>query len=78
MPVNGIVAPQREWVGLTDDDWDQIWDEFDGLDIENDFQDQMVAKHGDGYYTDPDGYWEFQKQVIQRMVNDKLEEKNHG
>ena len=67
---------KREWVGLTDEDWKQLWDEFDSLDIENDFQDHMVGKYGEGHYTDADMYWQFQQQMIKQMVNAKLEEKN--
>jgi hypothetical protein len=68
----------RQWVGLTDEDWKQLWDEFDSLDIENDFQDHMVGKYGEGHYTDTDMYWQFQQQMIKQMVNAKLEEKNSG
>ena len=68
----------RQWVGLTDEDWKQLWDEFDSLDIENDFQDHMVGKYGEGHYTDVDMYWQFQQQTIKQMVNAKLEEKNSG
>ena len=66
------------WVGLTDEDWKQLWDEFDSLDIENDFKDHMVGKYGEGHYTDVDMYWQFQQQMIKQMVNAKLEEKNSG
>lgn len=69
---------KRKWVGLTDQDWKQLWDEFDSLDIENDFQDHMVGKYGEGHYTDADMYWQFQQQMIKQMVNAKLEEKNSG
>ena len=72
-----FTAP-RQWVGLTDEDWKQLWDEFDSLDIENDFQDHMVGKYGEGHYTDVDMYWQFQQQMIKQMVNAKLEEKNSG
>jgi len=34
---------ERPWVGLTEEDWKQIWDEFDSLDTENDFQDYMAG-----------------------------------
>jgi hypothetical protein len=70
-------AAQRQWVGLTDEDWKQLWAEFDSSGIENDFQDHMVSKYGAGHYTDADMYWQFQQQVIKQMVNDKLKEKNH-
>jgi hypothetical protein len=69
---------QPPWVGLTDEDWKQLWTEFDSLPIESDFQDHMVSKYGAGYYTDADMYWQFQQQVIKQMVNAKLKEKNNG
>ena len=79
-PIVTIPHPafKKPWVGLTDEDWKQLWDEFDSLDIENDFQDHMVGKYGEGYYTDADMYWQFQQQTIKQMVNAKLEEKNSG
>ena len=63
---------------LTDEDWKQIWAEFDESDVDMDFQEYMVKKHGKGYYTDPEGYWRFQQQFIKEMVNAKLKEKNCG
>lgn len=69
---------QPPWVGLTDEDWKQLWTEFDSLPIESDFQDHMASKYGAGYYTDADMYWQFQQQVIRQMVNAKLKEKNNG
>lgn len=67
---------ERPWVGLTEEDWKQIWDEFDSLDTENDFQDYMAGKYGAGHYTDAGMYWQFQQQMIKQMVNAKLKEKN--
>lgn len=67
---------QRPWVGLTEEDWKQIWFEFDSLDTENDFQDYMAGKYGAGHYTDADMYWLFQKEIIEAIVNNKLKEKN--
>jgi hypothetical protein len=67
---------KREWVGLTDDEWKQIWIEFDSLDVENDFQEYMAGKYGAGYYIEADMYWNFQKGVIEQIVNNKLREKN--
>lgn len=69
-------APEREWVGLTEEDWRQIWGEFYSSDVESDFQEHMVAKYGAGHYTDNDLYWNFQKGVIEQIVNRKLKEKN--
>jgi hypothetical protein len=58
---------------LTDEDWAQIWADFEDTDVENDFQDYMVEKYGPGYYVDADGmYWIFQQQVIRRIVDSKL------
>jgi hypothetical protein len=58
---------------LTDEDWAQIWADFEDTDVENDFQDYMVEKHGPGYYVDADDrYWIFQQQVIRRIVDSKL------
>jgi hypothetical protein len=72
------LTTKRPGVGLTDEDWKQLWAEFDSSDIENDFQDHMVSKYGAGHYTDADMYWHFQQQVIKQMVNAMLKEKNHG
>jgi hypothetical protein len=66
--------PQRTWVNLTDEDWEKIWAKFDDLDVDLDFQDHMVSKHGDGHYTDMDLYWRFQQQLIKEIVNTKLKE----
>jgi hypothetical protein len=67
---------KREWVGLTDDEWKQIWIEFDSLDVENDFQDYMAGKYGAGHYIDNELYWNFQKGVIEQIVNNKLQQKD--
>lgn len=67
---------KREWVGLTDDEWKQIWIEFDSLDVENDFQDYMAGKYGAGHYIDNELYWNFQKGVIEQIVNNKLQRKD--
>ena len=69
---------KREWVGLTEEDWKQIWFEFDSLDTENDFQDYMAGKYGAGHYTDADMYWRFQKKIIEAIVNNKLRGKGGG
>jgi hypothetical protein len=66
-------AAQRQRQPLTDEDWAQIWADFEDTDVENDFQDYMVEKYGPGYYVDADGmYWIFQQQVIRRIVDSKL------
>ena len=31
---------------LTDEDWKQIWSEFDESDVDMDFQEYMAKKHG--------------------------------
>ena len=61
---------------LTEGDWKQIWFEFDSLDVEGDFQEHMIGKYGEGHYIDNDLYWNFQKGVIEQLVNSKLKEKN--
>ena len=65
---------------MGDIDWSGVWKEFDNRiyeDVEEKFQDEMVAKHGDGhYYMDPEEYWKRQKKLIESIVNAKLKEKN--
>jgi len=61
---------------LNEEDWKQIWLKFDSLDIENDFQDYMAGKYGAGHYIDADMYWQFQKEIIAAIVNNKLRGKN--
>jgi hypothetical protein len=62
-----LYAAPRQWIGLTEEDWKQIWDEFDSLDTENDFQDYMAGKYGAGHYTDAGMYWQFQQQMIEAL-----------
>ncbi len=58
---------------LTDEDWVQIWADFDDTDVENAFQDYMAATYGPGYYVDADDrYWVFQQQIIRHIVDSKL------
>lgn len=58
---------------LTDEDWAQIWAEFEDTDVESAFQDYMVETYGPGYYVDADDrYWIFQQQVIRHIVDSKL------
>ena len=64
---------KRQRQALTDEDWAQIWADFDDTDVEGAFQDYMVETYGPGYYVDADGmYWFFQQQVIRRIVDLKL------
>jgi len=68
---------------MTDKDWYDIWEEFawqheDERSRRHDkFQKEMVAKHGAGhYYMDEDDGWNIQKDMIQKLVEAKLKEKN--
>ena len=66
---------------MGEEDWKDIWEEFDwGLeDINEEFQNEMVAKHGGGFYQmDGDEYWGRQKELIRKLVEAKLKEKNNG
>lgn len=67
---------------MDDKDWAELWEEFawrHEVDINDEFQDEMRAKHGRGhYYMDEDESWNRQKDLIQRLVNAKLKEKNHA
>ncbi len=76
--LSAAIAEVEKQEPLTDEDWKQLWAEFDSLPLESDFQDHMVSKYGAGHYTDADMYWHFQQQVIKQMVNAVLKEKNHG
>ena len=45
---------------MTDEDWHDIWEQYDwhSYDIDEEFQKEMVAKHGDAhYYMDDDEGW---------------------
>ena len=60
-------------------DWKDIWEQFDWVleDINEGFQNEMVAKHGEGFYhIDGDEYWGRQKELIRKLVEAKLKEKN--
>jgi hypothetical protein len=65
---------------MTDKDWHDIWEQFawdSELLIDEEFQEEMVAKHGGGYYyMDSDESWNRQKDLIQKLVEAKLKEKN--
>ena len=75
----GKELAQREWQGLTDEDWHEIWEQFDWdyHDLEEEFQKELSAKHGEAhYYMDEDESWKRQKKLIQKLVEAKLKEKN--
>jgi hypothetical protein len=64
---------------MADEDWRDIWEQFDehSFDIDEEFQKEMVAKHGEGYYyISPDEDWKRQKALIQNLIEAKLKEKN--
>lgn len=64
---------------ITDTDWDDIWSAFDDRvdEMHENYQQTMIAKHGEGhYYIDDLDDWEFQKLVIECLVNDKLKERD--
>ena len=66
---------------MTDEDWENIWDEFDiQLDtLDDEFQQENIRAHGEGYYhMDVDKYWSMQKKLISRLVEAKLQEKSGG
>ena len=63
---------------MDDKDWHDIWEQFDldCYDIDENFQKEMVAKHGNGYYyISPDENWKRQKDLIQKIVGAKIKEK---
>lgn len=73
-------TPQN-WRWLTDYEWGELWEEFDDKlsDLDEEFQASMIAKHGEGYYhIHPEDSWASQQELIQRLVEAKLKEKNHG
>lgn len=65
---------------MDEKDWAEVWEEFAWRsedEINNEFQEEMQAKHGSGhYYMDIDESWNRQKDLIQKLVNAKLKEKN--
>lgn len=77
---DAIQHSRREWVGLTDEEWAALWEDFaweSELTIEEQFQKEMTKKHGKGhYYMGAEEFWNRQKDVIQKLVNAKLKEKN--
>ena len=66
---------------MDDEDWRDMWEQFDehSFDIREEFQKEMVAKYGKGYYyMDGDEDWKRQKALIQKLIEAKLKEKNCG
>ena len=61
---------------MSDEDWAELWETFaweSEYAIDEQFQDEMVRKHGNGhYYMDADESWNRQKDLIQKLVNAKL------
>ena len=71
----------KEWVGLTDDDWGQLWQDFEDACDEREFayQEEAQKKHGEGhYYISSEDQWEYDKRTIRDLVEAKLKEKNGG
>jgi len=66
---------------MDDEDWRDIWEQFDwhSYDIDEEFQKEMVEKHGNGhYYISLDEDWKRQKALIQKLIDAKLKEKSDG
>lgn len=56
-------------------DWKKLWEKFDDdVDlIEEEFQDEMVAKFGAGHYhLSDEERWTRQKLFIQRLVDEEI------
>jgi hypothetical protein len=73
--------PKREWVGLTDDDWEQLWQDIEDAcdEWEVAYQEEAQKKHGEGhYYISSEDQWEYDKRTIRDLVEAKLKEKNGG
>lgn len=66
---------------MNDKDWSDLWEEFDQIaefEMDEEYQNEMVIKHGEGhYFMDAHESWERQKKIIQELVNAKLKEKNN-
>ena len=64
---------------MTDKEWAEIWQDFafKSESIANEeFQQEMVNKHGPAYYyMDDDESWNRQKDLIQKLVEEKLKER---
>lgn len=72
---------ERERQGLTKQDWHEIWEQFDesSWEIDEEFQKEMVAKHGEAhYYIEPEEDWKRQKVLIEKLVEAKMKEKNNA
>lgn len=71
---------ETETQKLSDETWAALWEEFaeeSEFTTDEEFQEEMVKKHGKGhYYMDREEVWNRQKDLIQKLVNAKLEEKN--
>ena len=65
---------------MNDKDWDELWEMFDWItefEMDEEYQNEMQAKHGEGhYFMDAFEAWDRQKDLIQKLVNAKLKEKN--
>jgi hypothetical protein len=73
--------PRKEWVGLTDDDWGQLWRDFEDAcdELEVAYQEEAQKKYGEGhYYISSENQWEYDKRTIRDLVEAKLKEKNGG
>jgi hypothetical protein len=61
---------------MTDKEWTEIWRDFDFESesfLDEEFQQEMIKKHGDGYYyMGPEESWSRQKDLIQKLVEEKL------
>ena len=71
--------PKREWVLLTDDDWEQLWQDIEDACDEGEvaYQEEAQKKHGEGhYYISSEDQWEYDKRTIRDLVEAKLKEKN--
>jgi hypothetical protein len=65
---------------MTEEDWKDIWEQFEhdcDFEVDAEFQDEMEAKHGAGFYIiSPEESWSRQQKLIQKIVEAKLKEKN--
>lgn len=61
---------------MTDKEWAEIWQDFafkSEFILDEEFQQEMVNRHGPGhYYMDDDKTWNMQKDLIQKLVEEKL------